>query len=180
MGKIILPRPENVRGRFGSYVTHDVYHIAERLQEVSPRLFVSTLDPPIEFHDEVYNFAVSEMCSDGVERLVCRVESLDGRLIEKVERMLRIPFAHRLRELEKLEAKWAEEEKQRQLDELYDRMGEPFLRKLEECNFIDPKWKHSYAKRNNTARRHRNFKGLGGSQPRRGIDEVILPAGVRA
>jgi hypothetical protein len=181
MAAIILPRPGNVRGRFGAYVTNDMFHIAERLQEIdggTGRLYIQSFDDPIEWHGRTYNFAIVEYSPELTppEQLVMRVRELDSRVIQQVERMRQIPFAKRFAEFEKLEAKWEAEDKARQLDELYERMGEPFLRKLEECNFIDPTWARSYAKVNKTARRHRNFKGLGGAPASR----VVLPAGVRA
>lgn len=158
MSDLYLPRPENIRGRYGNYVTQDMFHIAERLQELDRSLYISTLDPPLEFHGLVYNFAISEICADGQERLVMRCEQLDGRVIRECERMLRVPFLHRLAELEKVEAKWAEENKQRQLDELYERMGGNMLVQLDRCGFIDRPV--SYAKTNVTARRHRNHDGV--------------------
>lgn len=94
-----------------------------------------------------------------------RCEQLDGRVIKECERMLRIPFMHRLDALEKVEAKWAEENKQRQLDELYERMGGNMLVQLDRCGFIDRPVSH--AKMNPTARRHRNAR-------------VVLPPGVAA
>lgn len=161
---LFLPRPDNVRGRYGNYVTSDVFHIADRLQELDPSLYASTLEPPLEFQGRTYNFAISEICRDGVERLVMRSETLDGRVIQRCERMLRVPFEKRLAELEKREDKWAEEDKQYQLDLLYERMGGDMLVQLDRCGFVDRPV--SFAKRNPTARRHRN--------------QVILPAGVSA
>jgi hypothetical protein len=154
MSELMLPRPDNVRGRFGTYVTSDVFHIAERLQELDRRLYVAALDEPIHWHGQEYHFTVSEICGDGVERFVMRVKELDGRVIERCERMLRIPFEQRFAELEKAEAKWEAEDKQRQLDELYEQMGGDMLIQLDRCGFIDRPV--SYAKTNATARRHRN------------------------
>lgn len=176
MTDLLLPRPDNVRGRFGTYVTSDVFHISDRLKEVDKSLYASTLDPPIHWQGLTYNFAISEICADRQERLVMRVEALDGRVIERVERMLKIPFEQRFAELEKLEAKWKKEDEERQLNELYERMGGDMLYQLDRCGFIQRPV--SYAKRNATARRHRNFRGIVGAQPVR--KQLVLPAGVRA
>ena len=161
MSDLMLARPDNIRGRFGTYVTSDVFHIAERLQELDKRLYVTALDEPIDFHGHKYNFTISEMCGDGVERLVMRTEHLDARVVQACERMLRVPLDKRLDELEKVEDKWAAEEKDRQLEELYERMGGDMWIQLERCGFIDRQ--QSFAKRNPTARRHRSAKGLVGA-----------------
>lgn len=181
MPSIILPRPDNVRGRFGSYVTNDLYHIAERLQEIEGghgRLYVEAFDEPLDWHGRIYNFAITEYVPELMppERLVMRVEHLDGRVIERVERMRKIPFEKRFAEAEKLEARWAAEDKEHQLNELYEKMGGNMLIQLDRCGFVDRPV--SYSKVNATVRRHRNFKGLGGVQPK--TSKLILPAGVRA
>jgi hypothetical protein len=180
MSEIMLPRPDNVRGRFGSYVTNDLFHIAERLQEIDggkDRLYIQSFDEPIEWHGRTYNFAIVEWVPEKQrEELVMRVECVDGRVIQAVERMRAIPFEQRFAEAEKLEAKWAEEDKQRELDQLYERMGGEMLIQLDRCGFVQRPV--SFAKRNATARRHRNFKGLGGVMPVK--RELILPVGVAA
>lgn len=162
MPELIMPRPDNVRGRFGSYVTSDVYHIAERIRELpfGETLSIQSLDPPVTVLGTTYHFAIVENSVDGVERLVMRVPrlELDGRVIISLERMLRIPFEKRFAAMEREEAKWAEEEKQRQLDELYERMGGNMRIQLERCNFIDS-WGPKYAPMNRAARRHRAHRG---------------------
>lgn len=167
MSDLILPNTGAVRGRFGAFVTSDVFHISERLQEVDKRLFVEAFDEPIEWHGRTYNFAIVEYVPEKQEtELVMRVEHLDARVIDRVERMRRIPFAARFAAAEAAEAKWAEEDKQRQLDELYENMGGNMLIQLDRCGFIDRPV--SYAKVNKTAQRHR------------GERKVVLPAGVSA
>ena len=168
MGDLIIPNVSaGLRGRFGAFVTSDVFHIAERLQEVDRRLFVEAYDEPLEWHGRTYNFVITEYVPVLDEyQLVMRVEHLDARVIDRVERMRRIPFAQRFAEAEKAEARWAEEDKQRQLDELYENMGGNMLIQLDRCGFIDRPV--SYAKVNRTAQRHR------------GARKVVLPAGVSA
>lgn len=177
MGNLLLPRPENIRGRFGTYVTSDLFRIAERLQEIDRNLFIQSLDPPVRGFGHEYHFTIAEWIPElRREEFVMRVEELDARVIEACQRMLAIPFAKRFAEYEKLEAKWAEEERERQLDEMYEKVGGPMLPLLESCGFINSR-PISYPKRNATARRHRNFKGLGGMSAKGG--ELILPAGAR-
>lgn len=161
MSKLILPRPENVRGRFGSYVTGDMYDIALRLQELDKRLVVQAYEPPVTQFGRTYNFAIVEVGQDGVERLVMRVQELDARVIERCERMLRIPFAQRFEAAEKENEKWEEEQKQKQLDELYEKMGGNMRIQLERCGFTDP-WGPKYAPMNRTARRHRRYGSANG------------------
>lgn len=155
--ELILRRPDNVRGKFGSYVTSDVYHIADRIREI-PRgenLSIQVLDPPVVGFGRTYNFAIVEYSLiSQQEELVMRVETLDARIIESLERMLRIPFKQRFAAMEKEEEKWAKEEKERELNELYERMGGNMRIQLERCGFTDP-WGPKYAPMNRTARRHR-------------------------
>lgn len=157
MGELILPRPENVRGRFGTYVTSDVFNIAERLQEVDSRLYLQAYDEPLHVLGKEYNFAVVEVCDDGVERLVMRVKELDARVITACQRMLAVPFEKRFAAAEALADKWDEEERERQLDELYERMGGNMRIQLERCGFTDS-WGPKYTPMNRTARRHRRWR----------------------
>lgn len=156
MGGIILPRPDSVRGRFGSYVTSDVYRIAERIREEvdgGDRLHIESIDPPIHWQGREYNFAVVEDTDVG-SRLVMRVKELDARIITALQRMIRIPFSERFEQAEKLADAWEAEEKERQLDQLYERMGGNMRIQLERCGFTDP-WGPKYAPMNRAARRAR-------------------------
>jgi hypothetical protein len=160
MGEILLPRPDNVRGRFGSYVTSDVFHIAERLQEVDKRLFIQSLDPPITQFGRTYNFAIVENTPVG-EQLVMRVQELDARIITSVERMLHIPFSKRFEAAERECERWEAEQQEKALDELYERMGGNMRIQLERCGFTDP-WGPKYAPMNKVARRHRRNRAFSG------------------
>lgn len=162
MSELLLPRPDNVRGRFGALVTSDVYDIATRLQEVSKRLIVAALDPPVAFNGRIYNFCVSELCADGVERFVQRYEELDARIIEDVQRMRAIPFEQRFAAAERLEAKRDAEQQEKELEQMAADVGEPMHRQLERCGFIDSRGR-SYAKRSRIAQRHRAFRGIVGA-----------------
>lgn len=135
--QLILNRPDNVWGRFGQYVTHDVFHIAERLQEISPNLFIQALPETQQFGEHMWNFAIIEWVPRATppEQLVYRTEALDGRIIEHVEYLRRVPLSVRLREMERIEEKRKEEDQQRELDELYDRMGRAMWYQLEHDGF---------------------------------------------
>lgn len=160
MSSLILPRPDNVHGRFGTYVDGDVYNISERMRELSQHLSLQVLDPPVTGFGKTYHFAICEYSpKSGREELVMRVEALDARVITALERMRKIPFEHRFKEMEKLEAKWAEEERERQLNELYEKMGGNMRIQLERCGFTDS-WGPKYAPTNKTARRHRAYKAV--------------------
>ena len=95
---LMMPKPENLRGQYGSYVTSDVYHIAERLwelgQSVNVPLYVSTPERPIVKFGRTYNFVISEGTPVG-ERFVMYAEELDARIVERCERCLKIPFGQR-------------------------------------------------------------------------------------
>ena len=117
------------------------------------RLHIEAIDPPIHWQGREYNFAVVEDTEIG-PRLVMRVKELDARIITALQRMVKIPFEQRFVEAEKLADQWEEEEKDRQLNELYERMGGDMRIQLERCGFTDP-WGPKYAPMNRTARRHR-------------------------
>jgi hypothetical protein len=128
--------PDNLRGRFGSYVESDVYHICDRIKEIDSRLRICVLEPPVEFAGKTYNFSVVELCPDGVERLVYRTEALDARIVEHLQYLLRVPFDKRFAEAERIEAKHEAEQKQRDFEEYYERVGRPMMTDLERCGFI--------------------------------------------
>lgn len=156
MSELMLPRPDNIRGRFGTRVDSDVYHIADRLKELDPNLVIYALDEPIMQFGRTYNFSIVELCRDGTERLVMRVAELDARIIERCERMLRVPFAKRFEAAEKENEKWEAEQRDNQLNELYEKMGGDMRIQLERCGFTDS-WGPKYAPMNRTARRHRRY-----------------------
>jgi hypothetical protein len=74
-----------------------------------------------------------------------RVEALDGRLIEHLQFLLHVPFEQRFAEAERRADKIEADAKEKNLDELYERMGRPMWTELERCGFIDRN--RSYAKR---------------------------------
>lgn len=135
-GELTLPRPENVRGRFGSFVTADMFHIAERLQEIDKNLFIEAFDNPITMGDQTWNFAIIEWIpSLHKDELVTRVEALDARVIEHVQYLLHVPFEVRFAEAERLEDQRKEDARKAEVEEMYERMGRAFWYQLEHDGF---------------------------------------------
>lgn len=166
MHDLLLSRPDNVRGPFGTYVNQDVYHISERLAELDPHLLISAHDQR-EFQGFTWTYTISELTPWG-EKLVFRTDALDARIIERCQYILHVPFERRYAEMEKQEAAWAEKCKQDAMDELYEEMGGPMKQMLYRCGFSDNPV--STPRRNATAMRSRNYAGL--KVPRK---ELILP-----
>lgn len=140
MTNLALPRPDNLRVPLGSrahLVESDVYHICERLREIDPNLYLYALDPPVEFGDKTYRWSVNEFCGDGVERLVARYEELDARIIENILYLAHVPFEKRLAEAERIEAQNEADNKQAELEELYERFGGPMRHQLFHDGFAD-------------------------------------------
>lgn len=141
MAQLLLPetaRPNNLvvsSGSRGRVLTSDIYDICRRVADIDPSLYIVELD-----HDDPrpYRYIVMEQCKDGVDRMALRVRAgeLDGRVIERLERMLAVPLANRVAELERDLERWEETEKERQVDELYEKIGGEFWRELEQCGFI--------------------------------------------
>jgi hypothetical protein len=69
--------------------------------------------------------------------MVCKVEALDARAIEKVEYMLRVPFSVRLRIIEAENDKYEKDYHDNELERIYEQMGHMFQRELWRCGFID-------------------------------------------
>lgn len=145
MSSLALPKPQNMRGRYNRHVDGDVYNIAERIAEIDPSLYIDPIEPPITLGDQTWNFAITEKCADGVERLVFRTECLDARILEHVQYLLHVPFEKRFDEAERREAKLQAEAKENELNELYERIGGPMRVDLERCGFADRN--SSYPKR---------------------------------
>lgn len=131
----------SVRRRF---VDNDVFHICDRIAEVSRRLFIE------EFVDgDKRSYAIMEMCDDGVARLVFKTKVLDARVVSKVQYLLNVPFEKRFAEAERTEQEAEAARKDAELDALYERVGRPMLTELERCGFVDRPV--SYPKRGVTA-----------------------------
>lgn len=128
---MLVPRPENLDTRYGDFVEHDMYSIAQRVREVDKSLRIA-------FHpgrDEPYT--IMERGSDGVDRFVFRTAELDGRIIEKLHYLLNVPFEKRFAEVQRLEAKNKQEYAQYERDKMYAEIGEPMLPALVKAGAID-------------------------------------------
>ena len=140
MGLVAAGAPSNLRSSFGHLVESDVFDICKRIKEIDPNLLVYVMPEASR-----KRWSIVENCRDGVERFVFHTDELDGRVIEKLQYLLRVPFSERFDAAERLEAKAQEEQKQRELDQLYETIGAPMLRDLDRCGFIQRP--RSYAKR---------------------------------
>lgn len=113
-----------------TFVESDVYDIAKRLAAVSPNLHLWALE-----EDGDHAWVVTENVH-GAEHLVKRYRELDARMIEDVERMLRIPLEHRIdaaqAEIDAHEAAT----KQNAIDEMYENIGPKMHRRLWTDGFI--------------------------------------------
>jgi hypothetical protein len=140
MGLVAAGSPDNLRGSFGHLVEADVFSICDRIKEVDRNLVIYVMPS-----DSRRRFSIVEMCRDNVERLVFTTDELDGRVIERLQYLLRVPFEKRLAAAEAIEEKAKEEQHEREHQELYEQIGAPMLRDLERCGFIQRP--RSFAKR---------------------------------
>ena len=127
-------RPSNLHlpaGATATFIDGDLYDICARMRELDPNLYAVLL----EHGGTGYSYAIMERCADGVERLIFKVRELDNRVIDKLREIMAIPLEHRYRELEKREYKLEEERRERELDELYERMGAPMWGLMERTGF---------------------------------------------
>jgi hypothetical protein len=147
MNGLILPAgtlPSNIRLRNTirtTLVESDLYDIGRRLQELHPSLYAVQLDEGGDDHA----WAIMEDCEDGVQRLVFKTKALDQRVIEKMQRIINVPFEQRFKAAEEDEAKHNAQQKENELEMLYERMGRPMWTQLEHDGFIQRNT--SYAKR---------------------------------
>jgi hypothetical protein len=115
----------------GLSVEGDVYNICERIKEISPALFIQGFTNP------EYPYVIVEKCIDGIERVVLKAKELDGRVIAHLQKLMAKPLSERVREIEINERKLEAEQKEAQLDELYERLGRPMWTQLEHDGFIE-------------------------------------------
>jgi hypothetical protein len=132
-----LVLPNDTRTRM---IDSDMYGICRRIAEVSRRLYVVVHEKP---DGSLMHYSVMENCNDGVQRLALNVgpgrpiDALDARVIERLEYMQRIPLSKRLDAIEKMEEQDKIDEKERSLEELYEKMGRQMHWQLERDGFID-------------------------------------------
>lgn len=128
-------KPSNLEVPYGYSDVHvdgDLYNICERVKEISPDLFII----PLPEGSGPWRFSIGERCKDGVERLVFHTRELDGRVVDELRRIMAMPLNERLRKLEQEEHQFDADERERQLDELYETVGRPMWTELEKCGFI--------------------------------------------
>lgn len=109
-----------------------MFNICERIKEIDPSLAIIQLDD-----GDRCSYAVMERCADGVERLVSKHKELDQRIIDKMMELRAIPFEQRFTAIEAQVDREEEEQKERDFEELYERLGGPMLSELEKTGFID-------------------------------------------
>lgn len=113
-------------------IDNDVLGICKSLREINRALFIVVHERP-----DGKNFIVMERCQDGVDRLVKRYAQLDGRVVRDMQYIQGVPLDKRMDALVEENEKYEAEEKEKQLDELYERMGGPMWHQLERDGFID-------------------------------------------
>lgn len=115
-----------------SLVESDMYDICERIKEIDPNLKIVHL-----IDGETQSFVIMETGKDGKEYYVMKAKELDARILEKLRYLLHVPFEERIRILEKGNKEFEAAEHERELDELYERVGRPMWTELERTGFID-------------------------------------------
>lgn len=116
------------------YISGDLYDICGRMNEIDQRLFVVELD---DEDTDRCAYAIMEHCDDGIERLVFRVPELDGRVLERLRKIMAMDLQDRIKMLEKDEYKWEQEREDNMHEKLYEELGRPMLTELAKCGFID-------------------------------------------
>lgn len=138
-----VPSNVHVEGRWrNAEVTSDVYNIAERLKELSPRLRINLTQDTATGQ---WAYSIVEDTATGWQ-MVFRCKKLDARVIEHVQYLMRVPFEQRYAEAEKIVERDAADAKAQEHEELYETLGGPMLRELERCGFLDGGRGKSFAK----------------------------------
>lgn len=140
-------------------VTSDMYHICERIREISPALYILELERETE-EGRKYGFAIMEHCVDGVDRLVirCSKDKLDKRQLDRLGYIMSLDLHARLEVLDVERERWEAEQHDNELEKLYEQMGGQMHRDLARNGFIDT-FPTSYRPLNRTARRHLQHRG---------------------
>lgn len=148
---IILPE-----GSKAQFVESDLYDICERIRELDENLRVVVL----EHVDGRAVFAITEIDRQGNVNLVmrigpgCKIDALDGRVIDHLNWIRAIPADVRAAQIEKeiaAERAYADEQK---AEKLYEDMGQTLYDNLFKCGFVMTPRPESRTPTNATARRH--------------------------
>ena len=156
-------------------VTSDIYMICERVKEISERLYLVELEQT-SAEGQKFGFAVMEQCLDGVDRVVCRAtkDGLDGRLLEKLRRIMAVDLHTRIAIVERERESWEKAQAEEAADDLWNNVGGPMWIELEKNGFIDSRGV-SYRKMNRTARRSMSAEQRARAQANR----RAMPAGFK-
>lgn len=134
--ELLIPGvPANVRpgGRFKvTEVTNDLYNIAERIKEISPRLFINITE---DQGTGSKAYTIVEETPTG-SQVVFRCNVLDARVLEHVQYLIKVPFAQRFAEAERRAEKYEAEAQEDEMSDLVERIGLPMLRDLKQCGFL--------------------------------------------
>src|SRR5258706_7020038 len=117
MTDLLLPdglRPTNLHllpGSKARFVSNDMFHIAERIREISPRLYILELEEK-SAEGRKFGYAIMEQCRDGVDRLIFRrgKGGLDATVMDRLRMLMSQDLHTRLAILDKERAKWEAEE----------------------------------------------------------------------
>lgn len=126
--------PTNLHLREGintRFVENDLYDICRRMEKISRRLYAVEMEDGTKI-----KYAIMEHCDDGIDRLVFRVDQLDGRVLHRLEQLMAMSLQARLDQIERDEYKFEAERKEAELEDLYERVGAPMWTELEKANFI--------------------------------------------
>lgn len=136
-------------------VTSDMYHICNRIREISPALYILELERETK-EGSKFGFAIMEKCNDGVDRLVIRASArgLDERILNKLRYIMAMDLHERIAMLDREREKWEQEQHENELEKLYEEMGGKMHRQLVANGFTQAPFPTSYRPLNRVARRH--------------------------
>jgi hypothetical protein len=159
--QLILPdgvRPSNLHLNPDTdkvrFVSSDMYQIADRIREISDRLYLVELQRESS-EGSKFGYALMERCQDGVDRLVMRVaaDALDARVLDRLRYMMALDLHERIAICDRDREKWEREQQEHAAEELFERLGAPMHRQLAHDGFIETH-PQSIRPLNRTARRH--------------------------
>lgn len=159
MSDLLLPSgtiPSNLHlaeGTRTKLVTNDLFHIADRIREISDKLFILELQKETAEGDK-FGLAIMEHTTNHGDMLVFRVpiQELDSRVLDRLKYIFTVPLHVRLAILDKERDKWEAEQHENEMEKLWDQMGAPMQWQLEHDGFIEYRGV-SYRKMNHTAQR---------------------------
>lgn len=162
MSTLLLPRgatPTNIHLREGDkarLVTGDLFHVSERIREISPNLYILELEVG-SAEAKKFSFAIMEQCKDGVDRLVIRVPKtretqLDGRILDRLRRIMAVDLHTRIAILDAEREKWEAEKHEDEIEQNWENLGGPMYVQMAHDGFFQRS--ESYRPMNRTARRH--------------------------